>query len=96
MIKVLDEFKTEKTEELKCKLIFLTLTSRSFKKLSDYEEEREARKVTKCMEEIDRFKTEIKGIKELLIETIECNSSKLRSDLNFEKRLITEKRNIKV
>ena len=35
--KVLDEFKTEKTEELKWKLRFLRLISRSFKKLSEEE-----------------------------------------------------------
>ena len=65
--KVLYEFKIEKTEELKWKLRFLILTNRSFEKLSDYEEEKEARNVTrKCMEEIDRFrehkKTEIETI----------------------------------
>ena len=65
--KVLYEFKIEKTEELKWKLRFLILTNRSFEKLSDYEEGKEARNVTrKCMEEIDRFrehkKTEIETI----------------------------------
>ena len=41
----------------------------------------------KCMEEIERFKTKIKN-KKLIIETIEYDSSKLISDLNFEKGLI--------
>ena len=89
---VLDEFKTENTEELKLELRFLTLTNRSFKKLSDYEEEKEAKKVKEnVLEEIDRFKTKIKGIKKLIIETIDHDSSKLISDLNFEKGLITDK-----
>ena len=58
--KVLREFKTEKTEELEWELRFLTLTDRSFKKLSNYEEEKEARKETrKCMKEIERFETRI-------------------------------------
>lgn len=84
--KVLREFKTEKTEELEWELRFLTLTDRSFKKLSNYEEEKEARKETrKCMKEIERFETKIKNIKELLIEIIEYVCSKIISDLNFEK-----------
>ena len=41
------------------------------------------------MEEIERFKTKIKN-KKLIIETIEYDSSKLISDLNFEKGLITK------
>ena len=62
--KVLYEFKTEKTEVLKWKSRFLTLTNRSFKKLRDYEEEKEARKMTrKCIEQIDIFKIKIKGTK---------------------------------
>ena len=85
--KVLYEFKIEKTEELKWKLRFLILTNRSFEKLSDYEEEKEARNVTrKCMEEIDRYREH----KKTEIETIQYDSSKLISDLNFEKGLITE------
>ena len=92
MRNVLDEFKTENTEDLKLELRFLTLTNRSFKKLSDYEEEKEAKKVKEnVLEEIDRFKTKIKGIKKLIIETIDHDSSKLISDLNFEKGLITDK-----
>ena len=84
--KVLREFKTEKTEELEWELRFLTLTDRSFKKLSNYEEEKEARKETrKCMKEIERFETKIKNIKELIIEIIEYVCSKIISDLNFEK-----------
>ena len=62
--KVLEEFKTEKAEELEWKLRFLTLLNRSFKKLSEYEEEKNAREMTrKSMEELDRFETKIKGIK---------------------------------
>ena len=92
MRNVLDEFKTENTEDLKLELRFLTLINRSFKKLSDYEEEKEAKKVKEnVLEEIDRFKTKIKGIKKLIIETIDHDSSKLISDLNFEKGLITDK-----
>ena len=84
--KVLREFKTEKTEELEWELRFLTLTDRSFKKLSNYEEEKEARKETRrCMKEIERFETKIKNIKELIIEIIEYVCSKIISDLNFEK-----------
>lgn len=84
--KVLREFKTEKTEELEWELRFLTLTDRSFKKISNYEEEKEARKETRrCMKEIERFETKIKNIKELIIEIIEYVCSKIISDLNFEK-----------
>ena len=62
--RVLEEFKIEKTEELERKLRFLTVKNRSFKKLSDYEEEKEARKMTsKTMQEIEAFKLEIKRIK---------------------------------
>ena len=84
--KVLREFKAEKTEELEWELRFLTLTDRSFKKPSNYEEEKEARKETrKCMKEIERFETKIENIKELIIEIIEYVCSKIISDLNFEK-----------
>ena len=58
--------------------------SKSFKKLSDYEEEKKARKVTrKCREEIDRFETKIKNIRELIIDTTEYDCGELISDLNF-------------
>ena len=50
------------------------------------------------MEEIEikgnnrnRNKTQIKGINKIIIETIEYDSSKLISDLNFQKELITKK-----
>lgn len=42
------------------------------------------------MDEIGRFKIKIKGIKKLIIETIEHDSSKLLSDSNFENGLIIE------
>ena len=42
--KVLDEFKTEKTEELKWRSKSLTLTNRSFQKLSDCKAEKEQEK----------------------------------------------------
>ena len=46
------------------KIKICNTNNRSFKQLSDYEEDKEARKVTgKCMEEIGRFKTKLKGIK---------------------------------
>ena len=35
------------------------------------------------MEETDRFKIKLKGIKQLIMETIEYDSSKLIDDLNF-------------
>ena len=35
------------------------------------------------MEETGRFKIKIKGIKKLIMETIEYDSSKLIDDLNF-------------
>ena len=44
---------------------------RSFKKLSDYEEEEDARKITrKSMKEIERFETEIKEISKSIKKTI--------------------------
>ena len=58
--KALVEFKIRKREELERKLRFLTVTNKSFKKLVGYEEEKEARKITrKTMKEIEDFKTEI-------------------------------------
>ena len=46
----------EKTEELERKLRFLTLINRSFKKLSDYDEEKEARKIRrKSMKDVKDF-----------------------------------------
>ena len=47
----------EKTEELERKLRFLTITNKSLRKLVDYEEEKEARKITrKTMKEIETLK----------------------------------------
>ena len=90
--KVLKEFKTEKTEELEWKLKFLTLKYRFFKYLSDYEEERKAREMTrKIMEEIDIFGTKIKKIRELIIDIIEHDYDKLIGDLNMEKGLEIER-----
>ena len=54
--KVYQEFKTEKAEELKWDLRFLTIENRCFRNLSNYEEEKEAKKATrKVMEETDKF-----------------------------------------
>ena len=56
--------------------------------MSDYEEERKAREMTrKIMEEIDIFETKIKNIRELIIDKIEYDYDKLIGDLNTEKRL---------
>ena len=56
----LKEFKTEKTEGLQWNLKFLILKCRFFKYLSDYEEKRKAREITrKIMKEIDIFETKI-------------------------------------
>ena len=55
--KVLDEFKTEKAEELKWRLKSLTLTSRSFQKLSDYKEEK---KQEKWKENVWKKQTDLK------------------------------------
>ena len=56
--------------------------------MSDYEEERKAREMTrKIMEEIDIFETNIKNIRELIIDKIEYDYDKLIGDLNTEKRL---------
>ena len=63
--------------ELKWKLRFLTLTNRSLKRLSNYEEIGSRKATRKRMEEIDRFKTKINGIKKLTIETIQHDSSKI-------------------
>ena len=53
------------------------------------------------MEEIEikgnnrnRNKTQIKGINKIIIETIEYDSSKLISDLNFQKELIKKIKDI--
>ena len=63
--------------ELKWKLRFLTLTNRSLKRLSNFEEIGSRKATRKRMEEIDRFKTKINGIKKLTIETIQHDSSKI-------------------
>ena len=84
--KVLEEFKTEKTEELEWKLKFVTLKCRFFKQWSDYEEEQKAREMTReIMEKIHIFETKIKNIRELIIDTIEYDYDKLIDDLNMEK-----------
>ena len=84
--KALEKFKIEKTEELERKLRFLTVINRSFRKLSDYEEEKDVRKITrKTMKEIEDFKVEIKRIKKSKNEIIKHKTSKLLYDLKFEK-----------
>ena len=88
MRKVLEEFRTEKTEELEWELRFLTKNLRSFSNLNNFEEEKEVKKATrKVMEEIEKFETKIKNIRELMIDTIEHDYNKLINDLNIEKRL---------
>ena len=58
--KLLEDFRTGKIEELEQKLRSLALKNRFFRNLSDYEEEKEAKKATrKVMEEIDKFETKI-------------------------------------
>ena len=53
--------------------------------MSDYEEERKAREMTrKIMEEIDIFETKIKNIRELIIDKIEYDYDKLTGNLNTE------------
>ena len=90
--KVLEEFKTEKAEELEWNLKFLTLKCRFFKCLNDYEEERKAREMTrKIMEEINIFETKIKKIGELIIDTIEYDYDKLIDDFKMKKGLEPKK-----
>ena len=90
--KVLENLKTEKTEELEWNLKFLTLKCRFFKYLSDYEEERKAREMTKkIMGEIDMFETKMNNIRELIIDIIEHDYDKLIGDLNMERGLGIEK-----
>ena len=86
--KVLEEWRTKKTEELEWELRFLTI-----KNLSDYkEEEKEVKKATrKTMEEIDKFETKIKNITELIINTMEYDYDKLINSFNIEKRLEIER-----
>ena len=73
-------------------LKILTLRSRFFKYLSDYEEKTKAREITrKIMEEIGIFETKIKNIRELIIDTIEHDYDKLIGDLNMEKGLEIER-----
>ena len=61
--------------------------------MSDYKEERKVREITrKITEEIGKFETKIKNVKELIIDIIEHNYDKLIFDLNVEKRLGIEKR----
>ena len=61
--------------------------------MSDYKEERKVREITrKITEEIGKFETKIKNVKELIIDIIEHDYDKLIFDLNVEKRLGIEKR----
>ena len=61
--------------------------------MSDYKEERKVREITrKITEEIGKFETKIKNVKELIIDIIEHYYDKLIFDLNVEKRLGIEKR----
>ena len=61
--------------------------------MSDYEEERKAREMTrKIMEEIDIFEIKIKNIRELIIDIIEYDYDKLIGDLNMEKGLEIKKK----
>ena len=88
----MQEFKTEKKEELEWELKILALKCRFFKHLSDYEEEKKAREMTrKIIEEIDIFETKIKKIRELITDTREYNYDKLIGDLNMEKGLEIER-----
>ena len=81
-----ERLKTEKTEKLECKLRFLTISSRSFRNLSDYDENKEAKKATrKVMEKIDKFETKIRNVSELITDIIEYDYDKLINDLNIEK-----------
>ena len=52
--KALEEFRIEKTEEVERKLRFLTLTNRSFRIPSNYNEERRSKKHNKKAYERDR------------------------------------------
>ena len=66
MKKILEEFKTEKTEELEWELKFLTTKCRFLKNLSDYEEERQAGEIIgKIVEEIDIFEKKNKENKRI-------------------------------
>ena len=59
---------------------------RYYEKLSDYEEKKAARKITrKNMKAIDGYKTQINKTSESKIEIIENTSSKLMSGLYLEK-----------
>ena len=90
--KVSAEYRTKKTEELEWELRFLTIKNRYSRNLSDYEEEKEAKKSTrKVMEEMDKFETKIKNIRELIIDTIKHDYDKSTNDLNVEKGLGIER-----
>ena len=52
--KALEEFRIEKTEEVERKLRFLTLTNRSFRIPSDYNEKKKSKKHNKKAYERDR------------------------------------------
>ena len=61
----------------------LTIKNRSSRSLSDYKEEKEAKKSTR---KIDKFETKIKNIRELIIDPIKHDY-----DLNIEKGLEIER-----
>ena len=84
---------TEKTEDMIRKISEEFKTEKEFfKNLCDYEEEKEARKITeKNMKEVDEFETKINNIKEIIIDTIEHDCGKLMADLNLKKGLEIER-----
>ena len=60
--------------------------------MNGYKEERKAREITrKITEEIGKFETKIKNVRELKIDIVEHDYDKLIFDLNVEKRLGIEK-----
>ena len=61
--------------------------------MSDYKEKRKAREITrKITEEIGKFETKIKNVRELKRDIIRHDYDKLIFDLNVEKRIGIEKR----
>ena len=88
MIKnVLKEFKEDKEDELKNKLISLLAKSLFCERSESIEKET---KITKYVKEIDAFEAKIIGIKELIIVTINYDCNRLLTDLDFEEKSVVK------
>ena len=85
--KTLEEFKTEK-KNLENKLKLLKVANRSFKVISDFEEEQEAKKLArKYTKGIEEFNTELKKIRKTKEDIIRHETTRLLNDSIMKKEI---------